>query len=152
MKMHFEKFRQLPVFLFVLLLTIDVSVLVMEKFAANTAGGGDGFSLRLLQIPWVWGIAVLSILQLVVWNRILSKTALSVAYPVSSLFFPLTMISAVVLFHEHVTWVAWLGGLLVTLGIGCFSESQAEQLTHEHPTSSLESTEEREKVLASSRR
>jgi drug/metabolite transporter (DMT)-like permease len=125
MKKHFAAFKKLPIFLFAALLTIDVSVLIMEKFAATTAGGGEGFSLRLLQIPWVWGIAVLSLMQLYVWNRILRKTDLSVAYPVSSLFFPLTMLCSVLIFHEHVSWLAWTGGVLVTLGIACFGGNDA---------------------------
>jgi drug/metabolite transporter (DMT)-like permease len=127
MNKHFAAFKKLPIFLFAALLTIDVSVLIMEKFAATTAGGGDGFSLRLLQIPWVWGIAVLSLMQLYVWNRILRRTPLSVAYPVSSLFFPLTMLCSVVVFHEHVSWLAWTGGVLVTLGIACFGGNDAPQ-------------------------
>jgi len=127
MNNHFAAFKKLPIFLFAALLTIDVSVLIMEKFAATTAGGGDGFSLRLIQIPWVWGIAVLSLMQLYVWNRILRKTDLSVAYPVSSLFFPLTMLCSVVIFHEHVSWLAWTGGVLVTLGIACFGGNDPPQ-------------------------
>ena len=117
--------KRLPIFLFAALLTIDVSVLILEKFAATAAGGGDGFSLRLLSIPWIWGIAVLSLMQLFVWNRILRKTPLSVAYPVSSLFFPLTMLCSVVVFHEHVSWLAWTGGVLVTAGIACFGGNDA---------------------------
>lgn len=117
--------KKLPVFLFAALLTIDVSVLILEKFAATAAGGGEGFSLRLLSIPWIWGIAVLSLMQLFVWSRILSKTPLSVAYPVSSLFFPLTMLCSVVVFHEHVSWLAWTGGVLVTMGIACFGGNDA---------------------------
>jgi drug/metabolite transporter (DMT)-like permease len=114
-----------PVLLFVVLLILDVSVLVLEKFGATAAGTavGDefGFTLRLAQTPWVWGVAVLSLLQLFVWTRILSKTELSVAYPISSLFFPLAMLCSVFLFREHVSWVAWTGGILITLGIACFS-------------------------------
>jgi drug/metabolite transporter (DMT)-like permease len=114
-----------PVFLFVVLLLIDVTVLVLEKYGATAAGTavGDefGFTLRLAQTPWVWGVAVFSLLQLFVWNRILSKTELSVAYPISSLFFPLAMLCSVFLFHEHVSWLAWVGGILITLGIICFS-------------------------------
>jgi drug/metabolite transporter (DMT)-like permease len=114
-----------PALLFVVLLILDVSVLVLEKFGATAAGTalGDefGFTLRLAQTPSVWGVAVLSLLQLLVWNRILSKTELSVAYPISSLFFPLSMLCSVFVFNEHVTWVAWSGALLITLGIACFS-------------------------------
>jgi len=121
--------KKIPVFLFVILLTLDVSVLIFEKFGAAAAGTafGDelGFSLRLLQIPWIWGVGILSILQLLVWSRILRKTDLSVAYPISSLFFPLTMLASVAIFHEHVSPLAWLGGLLVTAGI-CFVGSEKE--------------------------
>ncbi len=123
-----------PALLFVVLLILDVSVLVLEKFGATAAGTalGDemGFTLRLAQTPSVWGVAVLSLLQLLVWNRILSKTELSVAYPISSLFFPLSMLCSVFVFHEHVTWVAWSGALLITLGIACFSLDKKSASQH----------------------
>ena len=122
---HFAVLKQIPVLLFVALLIIDVTVLILEKVGANAAGTavGDelGFTLRLAHNPSVWGVAVLSLLQLFVWNRILRQTDLSVAYPISSLFFPLTMLCSVLLFQEHVTWLAWTGGVLITLGVGCFS-------------------------------
>jgi drug/metabolite transporter (DMT)-like permease len=126
-----------PALLFVMLLILDVSVLVLEKFGATAAGTavGDelGFTLRLAQTPSVWGVAVLSILQLLVWNRILSKTELSVAYPISSLFFPLSMLCSVFVFNEHVTWVAWAGALLITLGIACFSLDRKSATQHAEP-------------------
>jgi drug/metabolite transporter (DMT)-like permease len=126
-----------PALLFVVLLILDVSVLVLEKFGATAAGTavGDelGFTLRLAQTPSVWGVAVLSLLQLLVWSRILSKTELSVAYPISSLFFPLSMLCSVFVFGEHVTWVAWAGALLITLGIACFSLDRKSVSEHAEP-------------------
>ena len=126
-----------PALLFVILLILDVSVLVLEKFGATAAGTavGDelGFTLRLAQTPSVWGVAVLSLLQLLVWNRILSKTELSVAYPISSLFFPLSMLCSVFVFNEHVTWVAWSGAFLITLGIACFSLDRKSATQHVKP-------------------
>jgi hypothetical protein len=33
------------------------------------------------------------------------------------------MLCSVLIFHEHVSWLAWTGGVLVTLGICCFGGS-----------------------------
>lgn len=141
--------KRIPVFLFVMLLTLDVSVLIFEKLGANASGTALGdelaFSWRLLQNPCIWAVVILSLLQLFVWSKILSKTDLSIAYPVSSLFFPLTMLASVGLFHEHVSWSAWLGGILITAGIAFVgSEKKAESNVE------IQTDSPPQKVLASS--
>lgn len=117
-----SKGTKIPILLFATLLSTDVSVQIFEKLGAASAGHalGDELSyyLRLLQLPWTWLVIVLSIIQLLIWSKILSKTDLSVAYPISSLCFPLTMIASAIFFHDHISWTAWAGGLLITLGIG----------------------------------
>ena len=107
--------------MFAALLSIDVSVQCFEKIASQLAGDSIGnelkFYLHLLQLPWTWAVVILSLLQLWVWMKILSKTDLSVAYPISSLCFPLTMVASIVFFHEHVSFGAWLGAFLIASGI-----------------------------------
>ncbi len=114
--------------MFVALLTIDVSVQCFEKIASQLAGDSLGnelqFYLHLLQLPWTWAVVLLSLLQLWVWMKILSKTDLSVAYPISSLCFPLTMVASIVFFHEHVSISAWLGGFLIASGIALVGGEQ----------------------------
>lgn len=112
---------RVPIFLFAALLTTDVSVLVFEKIGAAAAGDAVGnelsFYLKLACLPWTWAVIVLSPIQLVIWSKILSKTDLSLAYPVSSLCFPFTMIASFFVFNDKVSPEAMLGALLITLGI-----------------------------------
>ncbi len=113
--------KSMPVGLFAILLTIDVLVLVLEKYATGVAGSAVGneiaFYLHLLQMPATWLVIVLAPIQLWVWTKILTKSDLSVAYPISSLCFPLTMIASQIVFHEKVSPVAWIGGVLIAAGI-----------------------------------
>lgn len=118
--------------LFLVLLATDVSVMIFEKMGAaaagNAVGNELGFYFKLIQLPWTWLVIALSPLQLLVWSKILSKTELSIAYPVSSLCFPLTMITSAIIFHEHVSWVAWVGGIVLTAGIAIVGSEREHQI------------------------
>lgn len=107
--------------LFALLLLTDTLVLVFEKFGAAKAGlpesGTVDFFARLVQVPWTWLAVAMTPLQLLLWTRILDRCDLSIAYPVSSLCFPTTMITATILFHEQLSLSAWIGAVLITLGV-----------------------------------
>src|SRR5579883_134865 len=66
--------------LFMVLLSLDVSVMIFEKMGAAAAGTAVGdelkFYLRLIQLPWTWMVIILSPIQLLTWSKILSKTEL----------------------------------------------------------------------------
>lgn len=113
--------RGIPIKLFAALLLVDVLALLFEKAAVLQAGAAVGqelsFYIKLAQIPYTWLGILMAPLQLVVWTKILEKTDLSLAYPISSLVFPLTMISAWVLFREQMTPSVWAGAILITVGV-----------------------------------
>jgi drug/metabolite transporter (DMT)-like permease len=119
---------QIQVLLFACLLTLDVSVQVLEKFGSKFVAEISQIDLAciasLLQQPIIWGIVVLSILQLVFWTKILRYTKLSVAYPITSLFFPLTILSSLLIFHEHLSVNVWLGAFLITIGVSFVGSQQ----------------------------
>jgi drug/metabolite transporter (DMT)-like permease len=132
--------------LFLVLLSTDVAVMIFEKMGAAAAGnalGNElGFYFRLIQLPWTWMVIILSPIQLLTWSKILSKTELSIAYPVSSLCFPLTMITSAIVFHEHVTSLAWLGGIILSAGIAIVgsekehpSQMETQELDKQNPES-----------------
>lgn len=103
--------------LFVLLLTVDLSVQLVYKTAETIYPHSAGFDLAVLLRPMIWLGLGLSLLQLWIWTSILKRTHLSVAYPVSSLAYPLTMLMGLLVFHERLSPEVWLGASLVVAGV-----------------------------------
>jgi drug/metabolite transporter (DMT)-like permease len=124
--------------LFVMLLTADITVLLAEKIAARTAGQALGheteFYWQLLHIWWTWLGVCLGPVQLILWTTILKRTELSLAYCITSLGYPLTMIAAVLLLKEQLGWEAWLGATFVTFGAALIGSDQKPPPAEEpHP-------------------
>ncbi len=108
----------IPILPFAVFLLLEVSVFISHKYvASNAVGGGVDFYLSLLVQPYVWISLALALVQFFFWIHILSKSDLSLAYSMSSLSYPLTMLAAVVIFHETLSPLVWLGGGLITLGV-----------------------------------
>jgi drug/metabolite transporter (DMT)-like permease len=129
--------------LFMMLLTVDVTVLLAEKIAAHTAGpalGNEGnFYWQLLHINWTWLGVGLGPVQLTLWSMILRKTDLSLAYCITSLGYPLTMIASVLLLKEQLGWEAWLGAVFVTLGAALIGSDQKPTTEPERPPQHVQS-------------
>src|SRR5277367_3520499 len=110
--------RSLPIFWIVGLLAMDVAAYLFEKIACKGAAGmGGPFFPALVHQPALWGSLLLSPLQLWVWTTILSRADLSLAYPISGLNYPLTVLAAVLLLGESLSWPVWVGTILITAGI-----------------------------------
>ncbi len=110
--------RRIPWELFVLLISLDVVVLLLEKTAVvgSLLDARTPFVMNLLKQPWWWLGLTLGPCQLWTWMRILAHTDLSVAYPLSSIGYPLTMMAAQVVFGEQLDGRVWLGALCITAG------------------------------------
>ena len=52
----------------------------------------------------------------VLWLYILKHFPFSIAYPLSCLSYVFGMVAAILVFHEQVNWVQWLGVFLVLSG------------------------------------
>lgn len=52
----------------------------------------------------------------VLWMYLLKHYPFSVAYPMSSMTYVFGMLSAMLIFHEHIAWTQWLGILLIMGG------------------------------------
>jgi drug/metabolite transporter (DMT)-like permease len=116
--MNSTRSRQLPYVSLACLLALDTAVFLFEKVASTRAvGDGAAFYLGLARQPLLWTALALGLLQLWTWTRILSKTDISLAYPITSLSYPVTMLAATLLLGEHLPWKVWAGGLLITLGV-----------------------------------
>ena len=101
-----------------MLLLLDVLIMLVQKLAANNAQeGSTSFYISLLTQPLAWIGLGLAPLQLLVWTKILSRTELSIAYPISSFSYPLTMFVAQLMLGEHLNFKVWFGALLITIGV-----------------------------------
>ena len=148
--------RRLPWGLFVLLIWLDVATRVLEKIAvANSAAAAQtAFALSLLTQPGWWLGLALGPLQLWVWTRILACTELNIAYPLSSLSYPLTMVTAWCMFGEYLSPRVWFGAGLMTVGaaiigsaterprdVNSMQQATGTLATHVTGTSNLSNTE-----------
>ena len=116
--MNYLQKRNIPYKLFILLLTLDAVIMLLQKKATNVSHGENlTFYMSLLQQPWTWFGLMLSPVQLFVWTKILGSTELSIAYPISSLSYPITIFAAQLVLHEHVSLQIWAGALLITFGV-----------------------------------
>jgi drug/metabolite transporter (DMT)-like permease len=109
---------RVTILLFVALLCTDVSALVMEKLASTHAVISNGpFYLSLIQQPGTWIGIGLGPVQLWVWSKILKRVELSLAFPISSFSFPVTVLSSQLILGEHIGWKIWLAVTIITLGV-----------------------------------
>jgi drug/metabolite transporter (DMT)-like permease len=88
----------------------------------DAAGGGElhmnADSLRsLLSSPIVWGGLVLFGLSAIVWLFALSRASLSFAYPFAALSYVLIVVFSVLVLHETVPALRWLGVAFIVTGI-----------------------------------
>jgi len=128
--------RGLPYGLFALLLVLDVFALLAEKMAAiHSSGTGLAFYASLVKQLWTWVGIGLGPLQLWVWTQILARTELSLAYPISSLSYPLTMVAAQWLFREHLPLPVWWGALLITVGVAIVGGGAGDREAFHAPVS-----------------
>lgn len=110
--------NRFPYFLFAIFLALEVGVFLSHKAASiNSNGDGWEFYWQLLHQPWIWLAFLLSAMQFYFWTAILNRLDLSLAYSISSLSYPLTMIASTFLFEEHLSLVVWAGAGLITLGV-----------------------------------
>jgi drug/metabolite transporter (DMT)-like permease len=106
-----------PYVLFGILLMLDVTVFLLEKTASDYATGqGARFFLSLALEFRTWAALALALMQLLIWTRILSCIDISLAYPLTSLVYPLTMLCAQFILGESLPWQVWIGALVITLG------------------------------------
>jgi multidrug transporter EmrE-like cation transporter len=67
--------------------------------------------------PWFYIAVSLFVISTFVWTHILTKMPLSVAYPIVSAAYILTLFGAAFFFHEHISYVSILGVLFIMTGI-----------------------------------
>lgn len=135
--MKFTRLNFYLILLFTALLAVDVLTMMAEKIAATASGQAVGdemqFYMRLLKQPWMWLGVGLGPLQLFFWSKILKKSDLSLAYCITSLAYPLTMVAAAIFLAERHNFWLWLGAVLVTAGTAIISSGKEEPAAREEP-------------------
>lgn len=115
-------------FLLIALLLADASCFLLEKIACNRAEGeGWKFLASVLHQPYFWIAITLGPIQLWLWTRILGKMDLSLAYPLTGLNMPLTLVAATVLLGERLPWPVWTGAGLIMLGGAIMGPGMGEE-------------------------
>ncbi len=108
--------------LFIMLFIIDTLSMILQKIAAiHSHGLGLSYYTNLIMQYWVWVSLALAPIHLLIWTKILSRIKLSIAYPVSSLSYPLTMLAAQFILKEHLNLDVWIGAMLITIGVAVVS-------------------------------
>ncbi|MGE5225619.1 MAG: EamA family transporter [Planctomycetaceae bacterium] len=75
-------------------------------------------SLKELLTSWVvWAGLVLFALSAVTWLFALSRVSLSYAYPFAALGYVLILVFSILVLHEHVSALRWLGVACIVTGI-----------------------------------
>jgi len=67
--------------------------------------------------PWaVWGIVLYAISALF-WLVVLSRTSLSVVYPMVAAGYVIVVLYSKYVFNENVKWIAWVGLVFIVIGV-----------------------------------
>ena len=71
---------------------------------------------QILTQPYILIGIVLYGLSVVVWLGAISRTDISLAYPLLSLSYIFLTISAIIFLNEHVSFTRWMGVILIFIG------------------------------------
>lgn len=75
------------------------------------------FPMNYIANPWFYVAISLFVVSTFVWTQILTKMPLSVAYPIVSFAYILTVLGAYYFFHEKITHQGILGVIFIMAGI-----------------------------------
>jgi len=103
-------------------IALKVAVERSELRTAMEAGVFSAF-LAAAGSVYIWGALAIYAVSIVLWLWVLSKVELSLAYPLVSLGFVVTMIFAALFLHEHITPLRIAGTLLIVAGCFCVGRS-----------------------------
>lgn len=98
---------------------------IFFKKGTNAAGSPSlktfdayaAFIRKIIAVPWIWFGLLAMALGLVAWLMALARTDLSIAYPIGSLQYLLTLAAARIFLGEKIDRMKVAGTLLISLGI-----------------------------------
>lgn len=74
-------------------------------------------ALSVFFSPFIWIGLILYVVATLLWFAVLSRAQLSVVYPLQSLSYILGLISSIVILHETVSPLRWIGTVVILLGV-----------------------------------
>ena len=77
----------------------------------------SSFPMSYLSNPWFFAAVSLFVLSTFVWTQVLTKMPLSIAYPIASLAYVLTVFGAYIFFDERITSLGIIGVLMIVGGV-----------------------------------
>jgi multidrug transporter EmrE-like cation transporter len=117
--------RRMTIGLILVSVTLAAIAQVTLKVGVNQvtdANGGhlalNGDALKQIASTWmVWlGIGIFGV-SAVLWIFALSRASLSFAYPFAALGYVLILVASILLLHEHVPLLGWVGVAFIVVGI-----------------------------------
>lgn len=104
-------------YLLLLLNTVLISIaqLILKKSSLNTVD--QKFIVKLFDIYFIFGLFLYGISTLL-WIKILSKTNISIAYPVMGLSYAIVVMGGYFIFNEELNLTKIIGVVLILAGIG----------------------------------
>ena len=67
--------------------------------------------------PLIWMGLSLYVVATLIWFAVLSRAQLNVVYPLQSLSYILALVGSIIVFHEQVTPMRWVGVAVILLGV-----------------------------------
>ena len=91
--------------------------------SAGATVDGLAFFHRVLTAPMVWlGLSAYAASSLI-WLFVLSRVALSYAYPMVALGYVFVVLASAVILHEHIPLTRWMALLIICGGVALLSQS-----------------------------
>ena len=75
--------------------------------------------VRAVQLPVLWAALAAEVMTFVIWTRILARTDLSAAAPLSAISYIAVMLTGWLGFHEPLGMQHIIGSALICAGVGC---------------------------------
>lgn len=77
----------------------------------------SGFLHGMLSSPFLWVGLISVFIVFTIWSTILSKIDLSVAVPIASFSYILVPLVSIILFHEKIVLLRWIGITFILTGV-----------------------------------
>ncbi len=109
----------MPYVLLVLNVIIMTSGQLFFKRSADYINDNPNLQFPMYYLTNIWFYIAISlfVVSTFVWTQVLTKLPLSVAYPIVSFAYILTVMGAYFIFHERITHLGILGVFLIMTGI-----------------------------------
>lgn len=128
------KKRQVTLKILLLLISVDlIETFAQFCFKKSALSGasfqignlGDIFNFLKVIVPsgYFWAGLISVILIFITWSTVLSKIDLSVAVPVCSFSYITVPLTALIFFHENISFLRWSGIFFILMGVILVSRS-----------------------------